>query len=57
MVVGGTAERLGSKDIWVSRVRRKDLTPRLLPPLPRPLDADADADALHLSAPRPLATV
>src|SRR6266536_1621375 len=37
----GTAERLGSKDIWVSRVERKDLKPRAVPPELRPLDADA----------------
>lgn len=47
------ALRLGAKDLLVSRVKRKDLTPGLLPPALRPLDADA----LHRSTPRPLATV
>ena len=49
--MGGTAERLGAQDLWVSRVKRKDLTPGAPP-------ADLwslDADALHLPTPPVLA--
>src|SRR6266542_2503055 len=50
--VGGTAECLGAQDLRVARIGRKDLAAGLLPPDLRSLDADA----LHVSAPRPLAT-
>jgi hypothetical protein len=39
--MGGTAECLGSKDVGVSRVERKDFTPGALPLDLRPHDADA----------------
>src|SRR6266704_5898123 len=40
MGVGGTAQCLGTKDLWFSRVERKDRTPRVVRPDLRPLDAD-----------------
>jgi hypothetical protein len=48
LVGGGAAERLGAKDVWVSRVERKDLTPGALSSDLGPVDADA----LHRLAPR-----
>src|SRR6266540_1462792 len=41
LVGGGTAQCPGAKDLWVSRVERKDRTPRVVRPDLRPLDADA----------------